>query len=61
MTALLFFLLLDAALLVSAAVLLLVVIVRRGRSPQYVALAAMLIVLAIGVWYTGLRNAPPLP
>ncbi len=61
MSALLLFLGLDIALLVAAAILLLVVIVRRGRSAHYVALAAMLIVLAVGVWYTGIRTPPALP
>ena len=61
MTVLFFFLALDVVLLASAAILLLVVIVRRGRSPQYVALAAMLIALAIGVWYTSIRTPPALP
>lgn len=50
------FLALDIALLASAAVLLLIVIVRRGRSPQYLALAAFLILLAIGVWFTTIRS-----
>jgi hypothetical protein len=47
---------LDLALIVGAVVLLLVVIVRRGRSVQYVALAALLVALAIGVWYTAIRT-----
>jgi len=42
-------------------VLLLVVIVRRGRSVQYLALAALLIVLAVGVWYTTIRTPAALP
>ena len=61
MSALLAFLVLDAALLAVAAILLVVVVARRGRSPQYVALAAFLIVLAIGVWYTSIRTPPALP
>ncbi|HYR94942.1 MAG TPA: hypothetical protein VEP48_12130 [Methylomirabilota bacterium] len=61
MNALLLFLGLDFALVVGAVVLLLVVIVRRGRSPQYLALAALLIVLAVGVWYTAIRTPPVLP
>jgi hypothetical protein len=61
LTALLVFLGLDFALVSGAALLLLVVIVRRGRSPQYLALAALLIVLAIGVWYTAIRTPPVLP
>ena len=50
---------LDLALVAGAAVLLLLVIFRRGRSVQYLALAALLIVLAVGVWYTTIRS--PLP
>jgi len=42
-------------------VLLLVVIIRRGRSVQYLALAALLIVLAVGVWYTTIRSPAQLP
>jgi len=42
-------------------VLLLVVIVRRGRSMQYLALAALLIALAVGVWYTTIRDPAALP
>jgi hypothetical protein len=51
---------LDYALIAGAVVLLLVVIVRRGRSMQYLALAALLVALAIGVWYTAIRT-PILP
>jgi hypothetical protein len=59
--ALLLFLGLDFALVAGAVLLLLAVIVRRGRSPQYLALAALLIALAIGVWYTAIRTPPVLP
>ena len=59
MNALGLFLVLDLALVAGAAVLLLLVIFRRGRSVQYLALAALLIVLAVGVWYTTIRS--PLP
>jgi len=55
------FLLLDLVLVAGAAVLLLLVIFRRGRSVQYLALAAMLIVLALGVWYTTIRAPAALP
>ena len=55
MNAPLLFLALDFALVAGAAILLLVVIARRGRSPRYLALAALLIALAIGVWYTAIR------
>ena len=61
MSSLLVLLGLDVALVAGAAVLLLVVIVRGGRSPQYLALAALLIALAVGVWYTGIRTPPALP
>ena len=61
MNALLLLLGLDFALLAGAVTLLLVVILRRERSPQYLALAAMLIVLALGVWYTAIRTPPALP
>jgi len=61
MNALLLFLALDVALVSGAVVLLLVVIARRGRSPQYVALAILLIALALGVWYTAIRTPPVLP
>jgi hypothetical protein len=61
MSSLLVFLALDVALVVAAAVLLLVVIIRGGRSPQYLALAALLIALAVGVWYTAIRTPPALP
>lgn len=60
MNALTLFLVLDVALLAGAAVLLLVVIVRRGNSVQYLALAALLIALAVGVWFTAIRE-PVLP
>ena len=61
MNALLLFLGLDFALVAGAVVLLLVVILRRGRSPQYLALALLLIALALGVWYTAIRTPPVLP
>jgi hypothetical protein len=61
MNALVLFLALDIALLAAAGVLLLVVIVKRGGSAQYLALAVLLIVLAVGVWYTAIRTPPVLP
>ena len=61
MNALGLFLLLDLVLVAGAAVLLLLVIFRRGRSVQYLALAALLIVLALGVWYTTIRAPAALP
>ena len=60
MTALSLFLILDFALVAGAIILLLVVLI-RGRSPQYLALALLLIVLALGVWYTAIRTPPVLP
>ena len=61
MNALGLFLVLDLALVAGAAVLLLLVIIRRGRSVQYLALAALLILLAVGVWYTTIRSPVSLP
>ena len=61
MSALVFFLALDAALLLGAGVLLLAVIIGKGRSVQYLGLAALLIVLAVGVWFTSIRTPPALP
>ena len=61
MSSLLFFLILDIALVVAAVVLLLAVIVRRGRSPAYLGLAALLIVLALGIWYVAFRTPLVLP
>ena len=61
MSALGLFLLLDLALVAAAGVLLLLVIIRRGRSVQYMALATLLIVLALGVWYTTIRAPAALP
>ena len=61
MNSLLIFLGLDLALVAAALVLLLVVIIRRGRSPEYLGLAALLIVLALGVWYTTIRTPSALP
>ncbi len=61
MNALVVFLVLEVALLLGAGVLLLVVIAGKGRSPQYLALAALLIALAVGVWYTAIRTPPVLP
>ena len=61
MNALSLFLALDLALVVGAAGLLLLVVIGRGRSVQYLALAALLIVLAVGVWYTTIRSPAALP
>ena len=54
----LFYLVLDLALVAAAALLLLIVLFRRGRGLSYVALAVLLIGLAIGLWYTGIRIPP---
>jgi hypothetical protein len=37
------------------------VLIGRGRSMQYLALAMLLIVLAIGVWFTTIRSPAALP
>lgn len=41
--------------------LLLLVVIGRGRSLQYLTLAMLLIVLAVGVWYTTIRSPAALP
>ena len=41
--------------------LLLLVVIGRGRSLQYLMLAMLLIVLAVGVWYTTIRSPAALP
>jgi hypothetical protein len=54
----LFFVALDLALVVAAVLLLLAVIVRRGRGVSHLALAFLLVVLAIALWYTAIRTPP---
>jgi hypothetical protein len=54
----LFLVALDLALVAVAALLLFGVLIRRGRGVSYVALAVLLIVLAIGLWYAGIRTPP---
>jgi hypothetical protein len=54
----LFLVALDLALVIGAALLLLGVLIRRGRGMSYLALAVLLIALAIGLWYTGIRTPP---
>jgi hypothetical protein len=54
-------LVLDLVLVAAAAVFLLLVIVRRGRIATNLGVAVLLIVLAAIVWYTSVRNPPPLP
>jgi hypothetical protein len=61
LNALSLFLALDLVLVVGAAVLLLLVVIGRGPSVQYLALAALLIALAVGVWYTTIRSPAALP
>ena len=61
MTAALLLLVLDLVLVAAAVVFLLLVIVRRGRIATNLGLALLLIVLAGALWYTSIRNAPPIP
>jgi hypothetical protein len=61
MTAALLLLVLDMALVAGAVIFLLLVIIRRGRIATNLGLALLLIVLAAALWYTSIRNAPPLP
>ena len=61
MNPLLALLVLVFALVAGAAVLAVLVILRRGPAPTYLALAALLVALAAGVWLTGIHPAPPLP
>jgi hypothetical protein len=61
MTAALVLLVLDLVLVAGAVIFLLLVIVRRGRIATNLGLALLLIVLAAALWYTSIRNAPPLP
>jgi len=61
MTAALLLLVLDLVLVAGAAIFLLLVIFRRGRIATNLGLALLLIVLAAALWYTSIRNAPPLP
>ena len=61
MSALLIFLVLILALVAGAVVLSILVLLRRGPLGTYLALAALLVALAIGVWLTTLRTPPPMP
>ena len=61
MTAALLLLVLDLVLVVGAVIFLLLVIIRRGRIATNLGLALLLIVLAAALWYTSIRNAPPIP
>jgi len=57
----LLFAVLAMALVAGAAVLLLVVIFRRDRQVANLSLALLLILLAVGVWWTSIRTPLPLP
>lgn len=57
----LLFVVLALACVAAAAVLLLSVLVRRGRGGRDLALASLLVVLGIGVWYTAIRNPLVIP
>jgi len=61
MTAALLLLVLDLVLVAGAVIFLLLVIIRRGRIATNLGLAVLLIVLAAALWYTSIRNAPPIP
>ena len=61
MTAALLLLALDLVLVAGAVIFLLLVIIRRGRIATNLGLALLLIVLAAALWYTSIRNAPPIP
>ena len=54
-------LVLDLVLVACAVIFLLLVIIRRGRIVTNLGVALLLIVLAAALWYTSIRNAPPLP
>ncbi|MDE3102200.1 MAG: hypothetical protein KGJ98_08180 [Chloroflexota bacterium] len=56
MTLSLLFTVLTLALVVGAALLLLLVVFRRERQLTNLALAVLLIVLALGVWWTAIRS-----
>jgi len=49
------------ALVAAAIVFAVLVILRRGPAGTYLALAALLLALAAGVWLTGIHTPPPLP
>lgn len=61
MSALLALLVLVFALVAGAVVFAALVILRRGPAVTYLALAALLLALAAGVWLTGIHTPPPLP
>jgi len=61
MSVLLALLVLVLALVAGAIVFAVLVILRRGPAGTYLALAVFLLVLAAGVWLTGIHTPPPLP
>jgi hypothetical protein len=61
MTLQLIFVLLALALLFGAAALLLVYLFRRQRRASDLWLAVLLMVLAVGVWWTSIRTPLPVP
>ena len=57
----LLFVVLALACVALAAVLLVSVLIRRGQGGRDLALAALLLVLGIGVWYTAIRTPLDIP
>ena len=57
----LLFAVLGLALVASAAVLLVIVIFRRERQLANLSLAALLLALAVGVWWTSIRSPLAVP
>ena len=57
----LIFTVLALLLTVGAALLLLVVVFRRERQLANLSLALLLMGLAVGVWWTGIRTPLPVP
>ena len=55
------FVLLALALLLGSALLFIVVMFRRERRGTDFALAVLLLVLAVGVWWTSIRTPLPVP
>ncbi len=57
----LLFVVLALACVAAAVVLLVSVLIRRGRGGRDLALAALLVVLGMGVWYTAIRTPLVVP
>jgi hypothetical protein len=57
----LIFTILTLLLTAGAALLLLVVVFRRERQLANLSLAVLLLVLAVGVWWTSVRTPLPVP